>query len=45
MQFKKKDLRNVNYILGIQIFKDQKNKILALSQITYIDKVLACFSI
>ena len=45
IQFKMKDLRNVNYVLGIQILRDRKNKMLALSQVAYIDKVLTRFSI
>ena len=32
------------YILGIQIIRDRKNKLLALSQASYIDKVQAQFS-
>ena len=44
IQFKMKDLGNVNYVLGIQILMDRKNKMLALSQAAYIDKVLARFS-
>ena len=43
IQLKMKDFRNTNYVLGIQIFSDRKNKTLALSQATYIDKVLARF--
>ena len=43
-QFKMKDLGNANYVLGIQILRDKKNRVLALSQATYIDKVLAHFS-
>ena len=43
-QFKMKDLGNVNYVLGIQILRDKKNIVLALSQATYIDKVLTHFS-
>ena len=39
-----KDLGEANYILRIQIIRDRKNKILALSQASYIDKVLARFS-
>ena len=34
-----KDLREASYILGIQIIRDRKNKLLALSQASYIDKV------
>ena len=43
-QFQMKDLREASYILGIQIIRDHKNKLLALSQASYIDKVLARFS-
>ena len=43
-QFKIKDLGNANYVLGIQILGDRKNRVLALSQVTYIDKVLTRFS-
>ena len=43
-QFQMKDLGEVSYILGIQIIRDRKNKLLALSQAYYIDKVLARFS-
>ena len=39
-----KDLGEASYILGIQIIRDRKNKLLALSQASYIDKVLARFS-
>ena len=37
-------LGEASYILGIQIVRDRKNKLLALSQASYIDKVLARFS-
>ena len=40
-QFQMKDLGEASYILGIQIIRDRKNKLLALSKATYIDKVLA----
>ena len=43
-QFQMKDLGEAGYILGIQIIRDRKNKLLALSQASYIDKVLARFS-
>ena len=43
-QFKMKDLGNANYVLGIQILRDRKNRVLALSQATYIDKVFTRFS-
>ena len=39
-----KDLGEASYILGIQIIRDRKNKLLELSQASYIDKVLARFS-
>ena len=32
IQFKMKDFGNTNYVLGIQILRDRKNKMLALSQ-------------
>ena len=44
-QFQIKDLEEASYIIGIQIIRDCKNKILALSQASYIDKVLVRFSI
>ena len=43
-QFQMKDLGNASYVLGIQILRDRKNKLLALSQAAYVDKVLARFS-
>ena len=42
-QFQMKDLGEASYILRIQIIRDRKNKLLALSQACYIDKVLARF--
>ena len=39
-QFDMKDLGEAAYVLGIQIFRDRKNKYLALSQASYIDKML-----
>ena len=44
-KFQMKDLGQASYVLGIQIIMDRKNKLLALSQASYIDKVLARFSI
>ena len=38
-----KDLGEASYVLGIQLIRDCKNKLLALSQASYIDKVLARF--
>ena len=43
-QFDMKDLGEANYILGIKLLRDRKNKVLALSQALYIDKILARFS-
>ena len=43
-QFKMKDLGNANYVVGIQILRARKNRVIALSQATYIDKVLTRFS-
>ncbi|KAL2475192.1 Retrovirus-related Pol polyprotein from transposon TNT 1-94 [Abeliophyllum distichum] len=43
-QFHMKDLGEASYILGIQILRDRKNKLLALSQATYIDKILVIFA-
>ena len=43
-QFDMKDLGQANYILGIKLLQDLKNKVLALSQALYIDKILARFS-
>ena len=39
-----KILGEANYILGIKLLRDWKNKVLALSQALYIDKILARFS-
>ena len=38
-----KDLGDASYILGIQIIRDTKNKLLALSQASYMNKVLDRF--
>ena len=43
-KFQKKDLGQASYVLGIQIIRDRKNILLALSQASYIDKVMARFS-
>ena len=43
-QFQMKDLGEVSYILGIQIIRDRKKKHLAFSQASYIDKMLAQFT-
>ncbi|KAA0054556.1 hypothetical protein E5676_scaffold519G00200 [Cucumis melo var. makuwa] len=39
-QFQMKDLGEAQYVLDIQIIRDRKNKMLARSQATYIDKML-----
>ena len=43
-QFDMKDLGKANFILGIKLWQDRKNKLLGLSQAGYIDKVLEQFS-
>ena len=35
--FQMKDLGEASYVLGIKIYRDRKNKLLALSQASYID--------
>ena len=39
-----KDLGEAQYVLGIQIIRNRKNKTLKLSQATYIDKILVGYS-
>ena len=43
-QFSMKDLGEAAYILGIKIYRDRPNWLLALSKSTYIDKILKMFS-
>ena len=43
-QFDMKDLGEANYILGIKLIRDRKNKLLALSQASYIDKIFVRFN-
>ena len=43
-QFDMKDLGEANYILGIKLIRDRKIKLLALSQASYIDKILVRFN-
>ena len=43
-QFDVKDLGKANHILGIKLWRDRKNRMLGLSQVGYIDKILARFS-
>ena len=42
--FAMKDLGEASYILGIKLFRDRKKRLLGISQINYIDKILARFS-
>ena len=42
-QFDMKDLGEANHILGIKLLRDRKNKVLALSQASYIDKIVTRF--
>ncbi|KAL4013592.1 hypothetical protein IC575_025764 [Cucumis melo] len=41
MQFQMKDLGNAQYVLGIQIVWNRKNKTLVMSQTSYIDNMLS----
>ena len=41
--FEMKILGEINYILGIKLLRDRRNKILGLSQVAYIDKILVNF--
>ncbi|WRX23197.1 Integrase [Theobroma cacao] len=43
-QFNMKDLGEASYVLGIKLIRDRKNKQIALSQASYIDKILAKFA-
>ena len=43
-QFQMKDLGETQHVPGIQIIRDCKNRTLALSQATYIDKMLTRYS-
>ena len=43
-QFDMKDLGKANFILGIKLWRDRKNKMLSLSHAGYIDKVLERFN-
>ena len=42
--FDMNDLGDASYIIGIKLIRDQKRKIMGLSQAAYIDKVLTRFS-
>jgi hypothetical protein len=41
--FSMKDMREDAYVLGIKIYRDRSRSLLALSQSTYLDKVLKRF--
>ena len=38
--FSMKDLGEAAYILGIKIYRDRSRRLIGLSQITYLDKIL-----
>jgi hypothetical protein len=40
-----KDLGEANYILGIKLPRDRKQRMLSVSQASYIDKILERYSI
>ena len=42
-QFDMKDLGEADHILGIKLLQDRKNRMLGLSQGTYVDNILARF--
>ena len=44
-RFQMKDLGEARYVLGIKIIRDRKNKIIALSQENYIDRILSKYNI
>ena len=43
-QFQMKDLGEAQYVLGIKIIQDRKNKIISLSQENYIDSILSKYN-
>ena len=43
-QFQMKDLGDVSYVLSIKLMRDRKNRRLALSQASYIEKILVRFN-
>ncbi|KAL0560594.1 hypothetical protein IC582_001003 [Cucumis melo] len=45
MQFEMKDLGNAQYVLGIQIVRNRKNRTLVMYQASYIDKMLFRYKI
>ena len=44
-QFQMKRFGEASYVLGVQIIRDRKKRLLAMSQASYIDKILVCFVI
>jgi Reverse transcriptase (RNA-dependent DNA polymerase) len=42
--FSIKDLGDAAYVLSIKIYKDRSRRLIRLSQVTYIDKVLKRFN-
>ena len=44
-KFSMKDLGEAAYVLGIKIYRDRSRRLLALSQSTYLDKILKKFNI
>ena len=43
-QFQMKDLGEAQYVLGITIIRDKKNKIIVLSQENYINNILSKYN-
>ena len=43
-KFQMKDLGEMQFVIGIQIIRDRKNKTLTLSQASYIEKMLVRYS-
>jgi hypothetical protein len=41
--FEMKDMSEANFLLGLKIIRDRLKKLLSLSQMTYIKKILECF--
>jgi hypothetical protein len=39
-----KDLREASFVIGIEIHRDRRNRVLGLSQKAYLEKVLKKFS-
>lgn len=43
-QFSMKDLGEASYILGLKLYRDRSNRLLGLSQTTYIEKILTKYN-